>query len=61
MLRFEDFKCLTCGKVEKDIVAPNDGITTCVWCAPCQRYMEKLPSAPAFAVHGFNAKNGYAK
>lgn len=30
-------------------------------CEDCGEPMEKQPSAPAFTVNGFNAKNGYSK
>jgi len=64
MPRF-DYRCLACGRLEEDVVAPPKNPTCsqllATWCPNCGIPMEKLPAAPNFAVAGFSAKNGYSK
>ena len=53
-----DYECLTCGAVKKDVLVISPQAT--VQCEIDRQAMERRPSAPAFKVEGFNAKNGYA-
>lgn len=55
------YHCSGCGRT-KDLQVPIDfrHILT-VTCSDCKLEMDRLPSAPAFKVTGFNAKNGYSK
>jgi len=53
-----DFKCVSCGHVFE---AHIDGGRTHTNCHKCGHTSYKLPSAPAFAVKGYSAANGYAK
>lgn len=60
------FWCMICN-AEREVVQPYNAAPP--WCAACesegaQPYpvrMVRQPSAPAFSVKGFNAKNGYSK
>lgn len=52
-----DYHCPSCGAQREAIVLSP---VTPVVCVKCDTVMERQPAAPAFAVHGFNAKNGYA-
>ncbi len=55
-----DFQCRVCGEIVKDVFIPLDELPF-RGTYHCEVQMRRLPPAPAFAVHGFNAKNGYAK
>ncbi len=52
-----DYKCGTCGRIQQDVDAKELPQTT--YC--CGHYMDKVPSAPAFVIGGYNASNGYSK
>jgi len=55
-----DFKCLTCGHIVTQTYSNwRDAIAS----GPqhCGAPMEKQMAAPAFAVNGYSAKNGYTK
>lgn len=56
-----DFKCDQCGTVIEVIVSNIPVPDPLPLCPDCGEPLRKLPSAPNFVVHGFNAKNGYAK
>lgn len=53
-----DYVCHKCGR-KQEILQPLNGVNGVPTC--CSYLMEKLPSAPAFTIGGYNAKNGYAK
>lgn len=58
---FYDYKCPACDRTAEVFlvrIRPDDPLLRC---ANCDHVMERQPSAPAFAVKGFNAANGYAK
>lgn len=57
MPRF-DYRCPACNEVVERLQPMNQEIPQ--RCVNDGVRMEKLPAAPAFAIHGFNAKNGYA-
>jgi len=57
MPRF-DYKCPRCEQITERFLPVGQDIPQ--RCVNDGVLMEKLPAAPAFAVHGFNAKNGYA-
>lgn len=65
-----DFRCVKCGHVREQRYQSYAAmqIATDWGCGEpsstqkrCTGFMERLPSAPAFTVTGFNAKNGYSK
>ena len=62
MPRF-DYKCENpdCARVEQNVHVPTSDVSVERICKACLYPMEKLPSAPNFAVKGFSAKNGYSK
>lgn len=64
-----EFQCVRCGNVVTVSLPVNARDTQSVWCrnehctpavpgGVCR--MQRQPSAPAFVVKGFNAKNGYS-
>ncbi len=58
-----DYHCSACAKTFMDVWVSTfrevqDSARNCTICA---QPMIKLPSAPAFAIKGYNAKNGYSK
>ena len=58
MLR--DFHCAECGFIAEDIFTTIRGLTEQRRCPSCVTgWLEALPAAPAFAVKGYSAKNGY--
>lgn len=61
MPRF-DYKCENpdCGRLEQNVHIPTSNVLHTRSCAACGFDMEKLPSAPNFAVKGYNAANGYS-
>ena len=52
-----DYKCEFCGHVFEALTASGRDYTNC---HKCGLLAEKLPSAPAFKVKGYAAKNGYS-
>lgn len=56
------YKCPQCGGESTQAFANvEERDKTVVLCEECDRFMVRQPAAPAFAVGGFNARNGYAK
>lgn len=63
------YKCPTCGWTKEAIQlaadAPTPMCESCHWMTSTGRKiptpMERVPTAAAFSVNGFNAKNGYSK
>jgi putative FmdB family regulatory protein len=53
-----DYRCPVCNQVFERLVDASCIDTQRHY--PCGVIAAKLPSAPAFAVHGYSAKNGYA-
>lgn len=53
-----DYECPECHTILRDVLRPE--YAKCGQC-PGQPPMVKMPAAPSFTIHGFNAKNGYAK
>ena len=62
-----DFKCPRCGALKTIYVQSVTSIPMHIWCenvdGGCSglQQMVRQPSAPAFIVTGFSAKNGYSK
>lgn len=51
-----DFKCQKCGRIFERLISAEAGTQFCA----CGGATERLQSAPAFAIEGYSAKNGYA-
>lgn len=56
-----EFKCDECGTVIEFISTGASPAGFEPLCPDCGEPLRKVPSAPAFVVTGYNAKNGYAK
>jgi predicted nucleic acid-binding Zn ribbon protein len=57
-----EFKCPKCGKVETFVYRSYENMMGSLHpCSEDMTEMERLPAAPAFVVHGFSARNGYAE
>lgn len=62
-----DVKCVRCSKQRDNVWFSNyrDAVGhTTIELAPCdcgEKFFERMPSAPNFQVHGYNAQNGYSK
>ena len=54
-----DYRCQKCHKVHERFFTLAQGPTQ-QYCDACGGKMDRLPSAPAFTVTGFNAANGYS-
>lgn len=53
-----DFKCPKCGhRFEQNVPAESKA----VFCPRCHDVAKKQPSAPAFHIRGYSAKNGYSR
>lgn len=52
-----EFKCPACGALKEQILPLG---TNTLVCPSCGQAMDKLISAPAFKVMGFNAQTGYS-
>ena len=52
-----DFQCPKCKNICTDILCKHADV---VRCSEDDEQMNRMPSAPAFAVKGFSAGNGYS-
>lgn len=58
---FFDFACPNCNRVIEVFLVRNMPDAALPVCKYCDVAMQRQPSAPSFAIKGYNAANGYAK